>query len=119
MLSRPDFTLGIYVSICLYSVFSSLKVGFSTTRIYWSMRVVGQRCRYQCVVKDVDGDPHFVVKVEEKGFEDVSFEARTPRGQSSTSINKFILTDDVPNRILVELLLLLFVVGVVRVVYYC
>ena len=44
------------------------------------MRVVGQRCRYQCVVKDVDGDPHFVVRVEEKGFEDVSFESRTPRG---------------------------------------
>ncbi|XP_028398675.1 LOW QUALITY PROTEIN: histone-lysine N-methyltransferase 2C-like [Dendronephthya gigantea] len=54
-------------------------VGFSTTRIYWSMRVVGRRCRYQCHVKDVNGDPYFVVKVEEEGYEDVSFEARTPR----------------------------------------
>ena len=44
------------------------------------MRVVGQRCRYQCVVKELDGDPHFVVKVEEEGFENVTFESRTPRG---------------------------------------
>ena len=56
-------------------------VGFSTTRIYWSMRVVGRRCRYQCHVKDVNGDPHFVVKVEEEGYEEVSFDARTPRGK--------------------------------------
>lgn len=53
------------------------------------MRVVGQRCRYQCVVKDVDGDPHFVVRVEEKGFEDVSFEARTPRGKFSFNFPYF------------------------------
>ena len=56
-------------------------VGFSTTRIYWSMRVVGRRCRYQCHVKDADGDPHFVVKVEEEGYEEVSFDGRTPRGK--------------------------------------
>ena len=56
-------------------------VGFSTTRIYWSMRVVGRRCRYQCHVKDVNGDPHFVVKVEEEGYEELSFDARTPRGK--------------------------------------
>ena len=56
-------------------------VGFSTTRIYWSMRVVGRRCRYQCQVKDVNGDPYFVVKVEEEGYDEVSFDARTPRGK--------------------------------------
>ena len=56
-------------------------VGFSTTRIYWSMHVIGRRCRYQCVVKDVDGVPHFVVKVEEEGYEEVTFDGRTPRGK--------------------------------------
>ena len=44
------------------------------------MRVIGRRCRYLCHVKDVDGDPHFVVKVVEEGYEEVSFDARTPRG---------------------------------------
>lgn len=47
------------------------------------MRVIGRRCRYHCHVRDEDGDPHFVVKIEEEGYEEVSFDARTPRGMFS------------------------------------
>jgi len=40
-------------------------VGFRTTRFFWSREKIGQRCSYLCSVEERNGNPHFVVSVND------------------------------------------------------
>lgn len=58
---------------CIYPV------GFKSSRFYWSMRQLHRRCRYVCSVHDKEGHPEFVLKVVEKGFEDMIIKDSSPK----------------------------------------
>uniref|UniRef100_A0A0L8H9Q3 Histone-lysine N-methyltransferase n=1 Tax=Octopus bimaculoides TaxID=37653 RepID=A0A0L8H9Q3_OCTBM len=58
---------------CIYPV------GFKSSRFYWSMRQLHRRCRYVCSVHDKEGHPEFVLKIVEKGFEDVIIKDNSPK----------------------------------------
>lgn len=58
---------------CIYPV------GFKSSRFYWSMRQLHRRCRYVCSVHDKEGHPEFVLKVVEKGFEDMIIRDSSPK----------------------------------------
>ena len=43
------------------------------------MRQLHRRCRYVCSVHDREGHPEFVLKVVEKGFEDMIIRDSSPK----------------------------------------
>lgn len=49
----------------------SFKVGFKSTRYYWSYRQINKRCRYICKIEDQNGKPEFVVTVMERGMDQI------------------------------------------------
>ena len=62
--------------------FSVLQVGFKTIRFYWSMRTVNRRCKYHCVVDELEGTPSFTIRVDEEGqSQQLVFRGKTPRGE--------------------------------------
>ncbi|XP_036376198.1 histone-lysine N-methyltransferase 2C [Megalops cyprinoides] len=55
-------------------------VGYEATRIYWSMRHGGRRCRYLCGIDEKDGRPEFSIRVLEQGHEELVLTDTTPKG---------------------------------------
>ncbi|KAK3099196.1 hypothetical protein FSP39_000848 [Pinctada imbricata] len=54
-------------------------VGFKSSRLYWSMRRLYKRCRYNCKITEKEGRPWFIITVVEPGCEDVTFQDSSPR----------------------------------------
>ncbi|XP_055338361.1 histone-lysine N-methyltransferase 2C-like isoform X2 [Paramacrobiotus metropolitanus] len=54
-------------------------VGYSITRIFWSMRALHKRCFYHCTIHDVHGAPDFRISVEENGYETVLLNGSTTK----------------------------------------
>lgn len=40
-----------------------------------------RRCKYHCTVEEVEGSPSFTIRVDEEGFEDITFREKTPKGK--------------------------------------
>lgn len=57
-----------------------MKVGFKSTRYYWSYRQINKRCRYVCKIEDQNGRPQFVVTVLEKGMDQVILKNSSCKG---------------------------------------
>ncbi|GAU93598.1 hypothetical protein RvY_05517 [Ramazzottius varieornatus] len=55
-------------------------VGYSATRIFWSMRAFQRRCYYICSIHEVDGFPEFKIVVRESGFDNVVLSDVTTKG---------------------------------------
>lgn len=55
------------------------------------MRQLHRRCRYVCSVHDKEGHPEFVLKIVEKGFEDVIIKDNSPKCKLLTFIPFFIV----------------------------
>uniref|UniRef100_A0A674BEF3 Histone-lysine N-methyltransferase 2C n=1 Tax=Salmo trutta TaxID=8032 RepID=A0A674BEF3_SALTR len=55
-------------------------VGYRASRIYWSTRHGNHRCRYLCSVEENEGQPEFVVRVIEQGYDDLVLTGASPKG---------------------------------------
>ncbi|KAK2895252.1 histone-lysine N-methyltransferase 2C isoform X5 [Channa argus] len=55
-------------------------VGYEACRIYWSMRHGNRRCRYICSVEDRDGQPEFIIRVIEQGYQDLVLTDTSAKG---------------------------------------
>ncbi|XP_030629549.1 histone-lysine N-methyltransferase 2C [Chanos chanos] len=54
--------------------------GYEASRLYWSMRHGGRRCRYICSVEERQGKPEFTIRVKEQGYEDLVLTDTTAKG---------------------------------------
>lgn len=57
-----------------------LKVGFKTSRFYWSYYSLYQRCRYICSIHDNDGEPEFRIQVVDSNHDELVFKDNSPAG---------------------------------------
>ncbi|XP_036790810.1 histone-lysine N-methyltransferase 2C isoform X3 [Oncorhynchus mykiss] len=55
-------------------------VGYRASRIYWSTRQGNHRCRYLCSVEENEGQPEFVVRMIEQGYDDLVLTGASPKG---------------------------------------
>jgi hypothetical protein len=63
-----------YTENCVYPI------GYEATRFYWSMNNAYQRCRYHCLIRDIGGEPQFVITVQEAGYPDNVITSDTATG---------------------------------------
>lgn len=55
------------------------KVGFKSSRYYWSMKRLYKRCRYVCSIVDNEGQPGFKIRIVEPGQEDMVLQDVSPK----------------------------------------
>ena len=55
------------------------KVGFKSSRYYWSMKRLYKRCRYVCSIVDNEGQPGFKIRIVEPGQEDMVLHDVSPK----------------------------------------
>ena len=55
------------------------KVGFKSSRYYWSMKRLYKRCRYVCSIVDNEGQPGFKIRIVEPGQEDMILQDVSPK----------------------------------------
>lgn len=63
-----------------HSMSAIFPVGYEASRIYWSMRHGNRRCHYVCSIDEKDGDPEFIIRVVEQGYDDMVLTGSSPKG---------------------------------------
>ncbi|XP_065150686.2 histone-lysine N-methyltransferase 2C isoform X3 [Paramisgurnus dabryanus] len=63
-----------------HSMSAIFPVGYEASRIYWSMRRGNRRCHYLCSIDENDGEPEFIIRVVEKGYDDLILTGSSPKG---------------------------------------
>uniref|UniRef100_A0A8C1QMJ4 Histone-lysine N-methyltransferase 2C n=1 Tax=Cyprinus carpio TaxID=7962 RepID=A0A8C1QMJ4_CYPCA len=63
-----------------HSMSAIFPVGYEASRIYWSMRHGNRRCHYVCSIDEKDGEPEFIIRVVEQGYDDLVLTGSSPKG---------------------------------------
>ncbi|XP_051970833.1 histone-lysine N-methyltransferase 2C-like [Xyrauchen texanus] len=63
-----------------HSTTAIFPVGYEASRIYWSMRHGNRRCHYVCSIDEKDGEPEFIIRVVEQGYDDLVLTGASPKG---------------------------------------
>nr|XP_055037820.1 histone-lysine N-methyltransferase 2C isoform X4 [Misgurnus anguillicaudatus] len=63
-----------------HSMSAIFPVGYEASRIYWSMRCGNRRCHYVCSIDENDGEPEFIIRVVERGYDDLILTGSSPKG---------------------------------------
>ncbi|KAI2649197.1 Histone-lysine N-methyltransferase 2C [Labeo rohita] len=63
-----------------HSMSAIFPVGYEASRIYWSMRHGNRRCHYVCSIDEKDGEPEFIIRVVEQGYDDLILTGSSPKG---------------------------------------
>ncbi|XP_016096068.1 histone-lysine N-methyltransferase 2C-like [Sinocyclocheilus grahami] len=63
-----------------HSMSAIFPVGYKASRIYWSMRHGNHRCHYVCSIDEKDGEPEFIIRVMEQGYNDLVLTGSSPKG---------------------------------------
>uniref|UniRef100_A0A8C2FJX8 Histone-lysine N-methyltransferase 2C n=1 Tax=Cyprinus carpio TaxID=7962 RepID=A0A8C2FJX8_CYPCA len=62
-----------------HSMSAIFPVGYEASRIYWSMRHGNRRCHYVCSIDEKDGEPEFIIRVVEQGYDDLVLTGSSPK----------------------------------------
>ena len=52
-----------------------------------------QRCRYQCAIHDVEGEPEFVITVQDRGRPDYVIKSNSPMGRLPVLVKCWYVVD--------------------------
>ncbi|XP_051538392.1 histone-lysine N-methyltransferase 2C-like isoform X2 [Myxocyprinus asiaticus] len=63
-----------------HSTTAIFPVGYEASRIYWSMRHGNRRCHYVCSIDEKDGEPEFIIRIMEQGYDDLVLTGASPKG---------------------------------------
>lgn len=64
-----------------HSMSAIFPVGYEASRIYWSMRHGNRRCHYVCSIDEKDGEPEFIIRVVEQGYDDLVLTGSSPKSK--------------------------------------
>lgn len=69
-----------------HSASAIFPVGYEASRIYWSTRHGNRRCHYMCSIDENDGEPEFIIRVVEQGYDDLILTGSSPKGKQKLNL---------------------------------